>query len=245
MAEDDVDRSDKVLINDGLDFRNVYSLWGGAVRSSTVTLDDESTAVSIPSTEGLSQLWSDGFQDVSMSEDSQNEGADDFQAYAGLQWWNEVSEDGKELRLSQILADEVYDEMLDEKHEIPMTFERFAEETEKLIEQAEDERKETEAIMNAPPNASFLEAVKDSTTNIAAVEKSIAASDKFEEMILSLTQSDEVDDVAVVPDTDLDVLEMDNFPEGESSPSPGTDGLESDDIGNPPSMELGSEQNDE
>ena len=235
---EDIERSNEVLINDGIDFRNLYSLWGGAIPSSTVTLDDEGTASFFPSSEGLSQLWNtelDGFQEESADQVEQDENADDFQAYAGLQWWSEVSEDGKELRLSQILADEEYEETMEEKGDIPMTFERFAEETEKLIEQAEDERKETEAIMNAPPNAEFLEAVKDSPIGISAVERSIAASDKFEEMILSLAQSNEVDEVVstIVPETDLDILDMDSFPEGASSRNADTQETRVDD--NPPS----------
>lgn len=225
---DDVDRSDQVLINDGIDFRSIYSLWGGAVPLSTVTLDDEDTTAAFLSTERLSQLWNgelDDFQDESTSQDSQSRGTDEFQACAGLQWWNEVSEDGKELRLSQILANEEY-EVLDEKVEIPMTFERFAEETEKLIEQAEDERKETEAIMNAPPNAEFVEAVKDSPTGNYMIEKSIAASDKFEDLILSLSQSNKVGD--------LDILDMDNVPQDESSSYNDVDERRLDD--NPPSI---------
>lgn len=219
---EDTESSSEVLINDGIDFKNVYSLWGGSIPPSSVTLVDEGVAASSPSSEGLTQLWNselDGFQEESIDQDRQEENADAFQAYASLQWWSEVSEDGNELRLSQILADEDFEEAMDEEGDIPMTFERFAEETEKLIEQAEDERKETEAIMNAPPNAEFLEAVKDTPIGISAVERSIAASDKFEEMILSLARSNEVDEVisTIIPETDLDILEMDIFPEDGSS----------------------------
>ncbi len=232
---DDIESSNEVLINDGIDFRNVYALWGGEIPSSSVTLADEGMAASFPSSEGLSQLWNsqlDGFQEEAMDQDRQDENADAFQAYAGLQWWSEVSEDGNELRLSQILADEEYEETMDEKGDISMTFERFAEETKKLIEQAEDERKETEAIMNAPPNAEFLEAVKNSPIGISAVERSVADSDKFEEMILSLARSNEVDEAVstIVPEIDLDILEMDSFPEDGSSRNPDTHESRIDDI---------------
>lgn len=218
-AEEEEISEQEVLINEGVDFRNIYLLWGGAAGPiGPESFDDEETTVSVPSTEGFAQLWNEGDEPVGDISDGENESPDDFQAYAGLPWWNEVSEDGKELRLSQILADEEYEETMEEKVEDPMTIERFAEETEKLIEQAEDERKETEAIMNAPPNADFvLEAVKDTPSVSSAVEKSIATSDKFEEMILSLVQSNEVDEevapTVLVPEIDLDALEMDVFPD--------------------------------
>ena len=103
--------------------------------------------------------------------------------------------------------------------------------------------------MNAPPAAEFLEPIEDSPTGISAVEKSIAASDKFEEMILSLSQSDEADVVAsaVVPDSDLDVLEMDNYPEDESSQTPAdkSDVQESLDDGNLLRQSLDQSNNDE
>merc|ERR1712085_103739 len=117
--------------------------------------------------DGIAQLWSENLPPYNSEEHNENDEnvfndspdvINDRKAYAGLEWWDEVSEDGSHTSLSQMLADEEYEETMEEEVETPMTFEKFAEETEKLIEQAEDERKDTEAIMNAPPNANFLEA---------------------------------------------------------------------------------------
>lgn len=213
----DDDDSEQLLINDGVDFSKVYSMWGEDVPIEA--LDEEEVVTSSPSMDGFSQLWN---EDLSPYRGDENDGdyndeeidsamrTVNYGAYAGLDWWDEVSEDGKEVRLSQMLADEEYEEAIEPEEEAPMTFEQFAEETEKLIEQAEDERKETEAIMNAPPNANFLEADED--IEDSAVEKSIVSSDKFEEMILSLAEEEGNE---IITDEDIDVLEMDDFPEEE------------------------------
>lgn len=202
---EEYDYSGQGLINDGIDFRNIYSLWGSPVPSGITSIDEEEKAPLIPSMEGLSQLWnenvppyeeeeSDGIEDDSIDHVGQRERVVDFRAFAGLEWWDRVSEDGKEVRLSQILADEEYNEAMDEEAEPPMTFERFTEETEKLIEQAEFERKETEAILKAPPNAAFLESDEYSPAVTSLMEESVASSDKYEAIILSLSEENGSDD---------------------------------------------------
>jgi hypothetical protein len=205
IVEED-DYAGQGLINDGVDFRNIYSLWGSPVPSGITTLDEEETTPLIPSMEGLSQLWnenvppyeeeeSDGIEDDSIDHVGQREKVVDFRAFAGLKWWDGVSEDGNELRLSQILADEEYNEVMDEEAATPMTFERFTEETEKLIELAEVERKETEAILKAPPNAAFLESDEYSPAATSVViEETVASSDELEAIILSLPEENGSDD---------------------------------------------------
>ena len=225
---DDDDDSERYLINDGIDFKNVYSLWGEGVPSGTASSDEEESATSSPSMDGFSQLWNENLSpykagdedDDSVDQvDSLERTNNDRKAYAGLEWWDEVSEDGSYKSLSQMLAEEEYEEKMDEEDETPMTFEQFAEETEKLIEQAEDERKETEAIMNAPPNADFLEGDEDFDSS--AVEKSVVASDKFKEMIMSLADGNEEEENAEesISDEEIGVLEMDDFPEDEEGSS--------------------------
>ena len=127
--------------------------------------------------------------------------------------------------LSQMLADEEYEEEIDDHgEEAPMTFEKFAEETEKLIEQAEDERKETEAILRAPPNANFLEGTEEDypTERVEnSIERGIIASDAFEDMIMELAEgekeregSDEGEDngaTEIISHAEIDVLQMDDF----------------------------------
>jgi len=234
IVEED-DEVEQAPTNDDIDFKNIYSLWGeGLPSGQSAALDEDERATTSPSMEGFSQLWNenlspyggcevDDVEDDSINQMGRNEGASDpRQAFAGMEWWDEVSEDGKEVRLSQMLADEEYDEVMETDIESPMTFEQFAEETEKLIEQAEDERKETEAIMNAPPNANFLEPEEgDSLGDASAVEKTIVNSDKFQEMVMSLVEgNDSEDDInteEIISDEEIGVLEMDDLPEeGES-----------------------------
>ncbi len=203
ISEED-DESELGILNDGIDFRHIYSLWGSAVKSGIKSLGEEEMNSLTPTFDGFSQLWnedvspygedeSDGIENDFIDQADQREGVD-FQAYSRLEWWDEVSEDGKELRLSQILADEIYEEAIDEGVDTPMTFERFVEETEMLIEQAEFERKETEAIMKAPPNAAFLDTLEDPPTVSSVIDEAVVSSAKFEEIILSLSEQNEAYD---------------------------------------------------
>ena len=197
---EEYDKPEQGLLNVGIDFRNIYSLWGSSVPSEMKSFGEEETTSLTSSIDGISQLWNenvyskrkeksdDSIEDYSIDPVSQRE-------RVRLEWWDEVSEDGKELRLSQLLADEIYEEVVDDAAATPMTFERFVEETEMLIEQAEVERKETEAIMKAPPNAAFLDAVEDPPPTISSViEEAVVLSPKFEQMILSLSEENGADD---------------------------------------------------
>jgi hypothetical protein len=225
------ENEDQDIINDGVDFRNVYSLWGSTVPTEMTSLDaeDDKTPL-IPAMSGVTQLWNQNilpYREDDESDDIEGDATREkfinSQAYAGLDWWDEVTEDGKVLRLSQILADEEYDEVMEEEDDAitPMTIERFVEETEKLIEQAEVERKETEAILNAPPNAEFViteENLSSSTVVSSAVEEAVATSNKFEEIILSMSAGEnDVDD-----ELGLGVVRLDDFMEGEDTTTPST-----------------------
>jgi len=219
--------SEDYLINEGKDFRGVYSLWGEGAESEMASADDEEGPPSSTSIEGFSQLWNEDlapFEPGKLDGDFRTSSVDpllninDLKAFAGVEWWDEVSDDGSFKSLSQMLADEEYEETMEEEAETPMTFEQFAEETEKLIEQAEDEREETEAIMNAPPFANFLEGDEEDLDASSAVEKSVVASDKFKEMIMSLSEGEDEDleeEEETISDEEIGVLEMDGFSEDE------------------------------
>jgi hypothetical protein len=208
------ENEDQDIINDGVDFRNVYSLWGSTVPLEMTSLDtEEDKTPLIPAMSGVSQLWNDNtfpYREDNELNDIEGDANVNSQAYAGLDWWDEVTEDGKVLRLSQILADEEYEEIIEEEDDAvtPITIERFVEETEKLIEQAEIERKETEAILKAPPLAEFVTTDEDSSYTVAsAIEEAVAISDRFEEIILSMsTGENEVDD-----ELGLDIFRLDGF----------------------------------
>jgi hypothetical protein len=212
MAGDDEERK---TINEDMDFANIYALWGGPLSPKPLT--EEDVDVISPSIDGIRQLWTDealdpGADDSTFDSDSKS----DFSAYAGLEWWDRVSEDGKEIRLSMMLADEVYEEELQEEVEkVPMTYEQFAMETENMIQQVEDERKETEAILAAPPGADApaeldgIEEVSSSSLETALDADAVAASEEFEEMIMALSQEDGAINEEASNDDDFAVLEMD------------------------------------
>jgi hypothetical protein len=226
------------IINEDKDFSNIYSLWGEGIPSDAP--DEEETKISSPSIAGVSQLWDSRLSTYdSYDEPQTSAGNFPFEEF-GVEWWDEVSDDGKEIRLSMMLADEEYEEEYEEEEDAsPMTFEEFAEETEKLIEQAEEERLETEAIMNAPPNADFLNEDDDINQNtsldassLEASYEQVASSEQFEELLMKMESEDgeswpdqmlmnivdeknedvdiaDNDESKIVSESDISVLEMD------------------------------------
>ena len=227
------------IINDEKDFANIYSLWGEGVPSAKL-LDEEEVKVSSTGMNGVSQLWDPRLSPYDNDDEPEtSSGTSPFEGF-GVEWWDEISDDGQEYRLSMMLADEEYEEEMEEEEDTtPMTFEEFVDETEKLIEQAEDERKETEAIMNAPPNADFLDEdddKKEDKIQVASLEsyEQVAASDEFEEMLMKMgadetsegnwsdgilmkiAAEDREEDLTGAADddvsvSDIDVLEMDTL----------------------------------
>ena len=232
------DNEQQRIINEDKDFSNIYSLWGEGIPSDSP--DEEETKMSSPSIAGVSQLWDSRLSPHDSNDETQTSAGNfPFEEF-GVEWWDEVSDDGKEVRLSMMLADEEYEEEYEEEEDAsPMTFEEFAEETEKLIEQAEEERLETEAIMNAPPNADFLNEDDDINQNasldassLEASYEQVASSDQFEELLMKMEnedgeswpdqmlmnivdeQSEDVDitdndESKTVSESDISVLEMD------------------------------------
>jgi hypothetical protein len=226
------------IINEDKDFSNIYSLWGEGIPSDSP--DEEETKISSPSIAGVSQLWDSRLSPHDSYDEPQTSASNfPFEEF-GVEWWDEVSDDGKEVRLSMMLADEEYEEEYEEEEDAsPMTFEEFAEETEKLIEQAEEERLETEAIMNAPPNAEFLNGDDNINQNasldassLEASYEQVASSDQFEELLMKMENEDgeswpdqmlmnivdeknedvdiaDNDESKIVSESDISVLEMD------------------------------------
>jgi hypothetical protein len=68
--------------------------------------------------------------------------------FAGLEWFDEVGPDGKEYRLSQMLAEEKW-----EMEPKTTAYADFRKEEEEFLREVEDEKLETEAILKAPPGA--------------------------------------------------------------------------------------------
>lgn len=75
-----------------------------------------------------------------------------------LPWMNEVDSDGKEFRLSQLLANEVWEEYEPPVVEAPLSLEDYSKKVNEKYQDLEDEWKETVAILNAPPGADYSKA---------------------------------------------------------------------------------------
>lgn len=197
-------------INEDMDFANIYRLWGEPIEPK---VSNEEEYMIAPSFEGIRQLWNDGDPTL------------ESEAFAGLEWWDTVSEDGKEIRLSMMLADEEYEEEgLEDREDEPMTYEQFALETENMIQMVEDERKETEAIMKAAPGADapseFDEIIEESSSFSLENIAEVASSEEFDEMVMSLSQARfDSSGEDTLEDEDFSVLEMDleNDKEGSST----------------------------
>jgi hypothetical protein len=218
-------------INEDIDFGNVYQLWGGPLKSKLPTEEQED--ITSPPLDGVKQLWSESLFDSELAPDTDGDSSSSS-AFEGLEWWDKISDDGKEIRLSMMLADEEYDEEQQDEEELqPMTYEQFALETENMIQAVEEERKETELILNAPPNANFLEeSAEESEVSSASLEDTfaaVAASEKFEEMVMSLSQGEGLLDGANIDGEgvpmmsydkdDMSILEMDVDDRDKKNPS--------------------------
>lgn len=73
----------------------MYSLWGEGVPSADSLDDDENTNIAAPSIDSVTQLWSDIPDDIDDDSDEL-----DVSAYEGMEWWDQLTEDGGSLRKS-------------------------------------------------------------------------------------------------------------------------------------------------
>jgi hypothetical protein len=78
-----------------------------------------------------------------------------FDPYMDLPEWEKVGPDGKEVRLSQMMADEVWEEEIEaaKERETIRTYEQYMARVNQLKESAESEMLETEEILRASPGA--------------------------------------------------------------------------------------------
>ena len=139
-------------------FSQLWSDFSNTIKSNKIPTKSSKDIQEI-SDEGIAQSWG---RSSNLADDSNVNGSEQDSDYLengfefdDLDWFNEIGVDGKEVRLSQILADEVWEE---ETEEIPAveTFENFSKKAIEQIEALEDEMKETEAILNAPPGSQSL-----------------------------------------------------------------------------------------
>ena len=161
----------------------IFQLWSGEEPSSLSQKEPRATDLEEAQAPflGLSQLWGESIEDgdkgtstVSPKTDDENEAS---------RRWVDPTPDSKEYRMSQMLADEVWREEKESLQE-PYNFEDYEKQVEEILRVEREELLETQAILNAPPGANYLDLPGQ------------------EEDSLSLTNTTE-------PQDDLSILEMD------------------------------------
>ncbi len=85
----------------------------------------------------------------------------DLESYEDLPWFDEIGSDGQEFRLSQQLADEVFEEPTDDIQTFNMTKEEYEERLKEIEQDAQDELKATTEIMSATAGAEGLYTVTE------------------------------------------------------------------------------------
>jgi hypothetical protein len=126
-------------------------------------------------------------------------------SFVGLPWHDEKGPDGKEYRLSQMLADEEWEVLeADPDDTAPMTLEEYKEEVEKIMVQAEEELRETEAILLSKPGNDPLG--WDYDDELLSPMSNTTETEDGEE---------QVDDEDFLDDADLEALEMDEDEDNE------------------------------
>ena len=121
-------------------FDMVMQLWGRAPAQRS----QEEGSILASNFNGISGLW-----------DSNSGRGIVAGGLSELPWMNEVDSDGKEFRLSQLLANEVWEEYEPPVVEAPLSLEDYSKKVNEKYQDLEDEWKETVAILNAPPGADY------------------------------------------------------------------------------------------
>lgn len=214
---------------DDVDFGSISQLWGGnglsdalSTTSTQNTRQDESEVVGMGSFAGISELWGstlNDFQDdvgnreidpvsrnetISDSDEQGNDDVDDFvgSSFAGLPWHKEKGPDGKEFRLSQMLAEEEWVSESDPDEVSRMTLEDYNEKVQEITEKLEEELKETEAILLSKPGTDPVG--WDYDDEDLTPMSNVTATDEIEEEEKIGRQNN-----TIAEDADLSVLEMD------------------------------------
>lgn len=147
-------------------FEGISQLWGETPEPPDASADS-SIIDNGGNFAGISQLWGDqqlvgtGGDGSPTSKKGTRENGEspsmpfnvDTSVYSELEWFDEVGPDGQEYRLSEMLADEHWDDEESAEDAEPISFEDFAKQVEDLREAAMEEKLEAEAILQAPPGA--------------------------------------------------------------------------------------------
>lgn len=123
-------------------FDTIMTLWGKPPGEPTAETE---ISVGGNSFRGMSDLW-------------EQNGSGDF---SELPWMNEIDSDGKEFRLSEMLANEEWESPEPQVVEAPLSLEDYSKVVNEAVEDVEKEWKETEAILNAKPGAHTIKYVEE------------------------------------------------------------------------------------
>ena len=205
---------------DDAEFSGISQLWGQPMRDSRDRRGEDVELVGMASFSGVSELWGDtidGAEDDTDGAPPTNSGKSDRQAVdrddgddvgnddimssskaMGVPWHNEYGSDGKEYRLSEMLADEIFQEPPEPVEMAPITLDEYKEQVSEILTAAEEELLETEAIMKTAPGLDPIGWDQEDSKPV-----SVANSTLFEEEDLPDIES------RATEENDLDVLEMD------------------------------------
>jgi hypothetical protein len=182
---------------EGVGSYGVSQLFGGAGGPTPKPSDDE--IVGIKSFAGMSELGGESMEGLTDSDSSdsrppaasnEDDGRDAVASSSmGVPWHNEVGPDGKENRLSEMLADEELEEEVQPEQNSPMTLDDYNVQVSEILAAAEEELLETEAILMAAPGADPL------------------GWDYEDDQLMPMTNVTKAE--ASAESDDLDVLEMD------------------------------------
>jgi hypothetical protein len=186
-------------------FGGISQLWGESAEPSRTSYDETVAVDTDDSFSSLSQLWGEAIPDSnpeagsSSSSVSQSFIAGDSDE--ALSWRDDtMAGDGKEPRMSQLLADEVWEEELEPVVMEPVTFQDYTKQVAEILEAEQEERLETEAIMNAPPGADMLELPDEEEETWLVAANSTEMVDGIAEMEANAVEMDALE---------MDTLEMD------------------------------------
>jgi predicted membrane chloride channel (bestrophin family) len=149
----------------------VVNMAENATQLVTVSVNGDSPVLPAPETENITATDLTAFKinmmtsvpesetavsaDDEVDDDKYIHSLIDFEMFQDLDWHDEVTEDGKEYRLSEQLADDVWEEELQAelKNEAPLTYEDYTSRAMEIMEAAESELLETAEILGAAPGA--------------------------------------------------------------------------------------------
>lgn len=203
-------------------FGGIAQLWGDSVGESPSGQWTGSTRKTLETNDstfgGLAALWGQDIEDAPqpISTSGTRRIANDTEKVKPYE-----PVDMKEYRLSQILADEVWDEEIaDASIQEPINIDDYMRQANEIMAEKQEELLETEAIMNAPPGADMLE-VPDMDDTIKLVAANVT--DQNEDELAAL----EMDAPTIATDDDLNRVQADNKGLSEKTRDAGTQTISS------------------